>query len=478
MNLVKSALQLIASRAFKSVLGFLAVVIFSRELGASALGIYYPFLALLGILSIPANFGINGATEKRISEGKNKSEYLGTALAVKVPLALAICILIYAGRDYVNLYLGADLALLLAFTLFLDQIGGLSLPVLRGELRVGVTSVIEILRPLGWLVVGLALHTVGYGVTGLVYGYLIGTLAILLIGWWKVSIEIGRPTYKQAQSLLNFGKYSLILVLGGYIFSWIDVSILTLFSISNPSITRAEIGAYENAWRLSLIVIMASRAISTTIFPQFSQWDSQDATNQIEKVIPKAALPSILIVIPSFIGISIISKDLLRILFGQEFTVAWLALIILSGGMILQSIHGIIAKPLQALNRPDLSAYATVISILTNIILNIILIWKYGIEGAAIATSISFSVNTLLHIRYLRGFLNIKLPLREAVWSLVASVVMGVCVYGLRLIVSMESIFDLLLLVFCAIVVYSVIILMYSPIRNNLFQTIKQSMSD
>lgn len=87
------------ARICKSVASFSAVVIFSRELGASPLGVYYPFIAVLGVLGIPANFGLSNATQKRISEGEDSGSYLGSSIALRVPLiaVVAASIVVFEG---------------------------------------------------------------------------------------------------------------------------------------------------------------------------------------------------------------------------------------------------------------------------------------------------------------------------------------------------------------------------------------------
>jgi len=444
MNLAKASIKITLARILKSIFSFLAVVVFSRELGASPLGTYYPFLALLGILAIPADLGIRSATEKRISEGEDASSYLGTAIALKAPLLISISIIILLGGEYVNRYLGANLVIPLIATLFAREAGQFSLFVLRGELRAGETAIVEALRPVSWLIVGYVLYMQGFGVHGLVYGYLVGSLLMVVVGWWKVSTQISWPTLQHTRSLLNYGRFSVISAVGGYFYSWMDVAILTWFVVGGIASTRGAIGAYENAWRLTLVVILLSQSIATTLFPQFSRWDAENAMDRIEAIIPTALLPSLLLVIPAFVGTVILSKDLLRILFGTEFTVAWLALIILSGEKILQSVHVVLGKSLQAINRPDLAAYATAVSVLVNLGLNIVLIWHFGIVGAAIATTVSFAVNTYLHARYLSRFVEISIPVRESVWSVVASSVMGVCVYALQAIVNISTVIHLI----------------------------------
>lgn len=465
MNLAKSSLKILIARIIKATAGFIAVVAFSRELGADPLGTYYPFVALIGLISLPSDLGISEAATKRISESKERSSYLGAAISLKLPIVFIIGLSVLAAGTYVNQFLGADLVFLVIITLYIQSIAGLSVSTLSGELRVGETATLEVLPQLSWLVVGYLFLLQGYGVRGLIYGYLFGLTLQLIIGWIKVSISITRPRLRHIRSLFDYAKFSAISSIGGLFYSWVDVAVLSAYVALGFNVARGDIGAYENAWRLSLIVMLVGRSISTTLFPQISQWDTENATERIESAIPTALFPSLLIVIPGFVGTLILSEDLLRILFGPEFTVAWVALIILVGGKIPQSLHILLSQALNAIDRPDLAAIAAIISAVLNLLFNIILIWQYGLVGAAIATTTSFAVNTLLHTYFLKQFLEIKLPLREAGWSVVASVIMGVFVFGIRTITKPTGILSLMGIILFGAIIYFSVLLMYTPVR-------------
>lgn len=468
MDLARSVLKIFAGRSIKSVTSFAAIVVFSRELGASPLGTFYPFIALLGLLSIPADFGIRNATEKRISEGTDTSEFLGSAIILKIPVLIVIGIAIMALADIVNFYLGADLAILLVLTLFAKEGGSFTLSILRGEMRVEETALLENIRPFCWLLAGYFFYIQGFGVYALIYGYLIGSIVTFLVGLWKISTQVSKPTINHIRSLLDFGKYSMITNIGGYFYSWMDVAMLTAFVALEISSSRSAIGAYENAWRVSMVIMLFSGAIGTSIFPQVSRWNSEGAIQRIERLIPIVALPALLLAIPAFAGTLVLSKEILGILFGPEFTVAWLVLIILAAEKVIQSVHTILAKCLQALDRPDLTAQAALVSILINISLNIVLIWHHGIIGAAVATTISFSVNTILHAHYLNRFLEINLPIYETSWSIVASVVMGILLYWFRRRLSPDTFLELIVLVISGIVIYTLVLLMNQSIRGQI----------
>ncbi|MFB6185687.1 MAG: polysaccharide biosynthesis C-terminal domain-containing protein, partial [Halobacteriaceae archaeon] len=307
----------------------------------------------------------------------------------------------------------------------------------------------------------------------LVYGYIGGSVAMMVFGWWKVSIWPSRPTLQHIRSLVDYGRYSAISTVGAYFYSWIDVAILTLFVAVGIVGTRADIGAYENAWRVSTVVMLFSQAIAQTIFPQFSRWNAEDSASQIESVVPKIIRASLLIVIPAFVGTLVLSKDILRVLFGPEFVSAWLALIILTADKIFQSVLVISGKVLMAMNRPDLDAYATIAAIAINLILNIVLIWQFGIVGAAVATTVSFATNTLIQVYYLNHFLTISFPTKEVVWSIVASTIMGISVFYIQSIVAISSLFQLVSIILSGVVIYIIIISIDASIRKSIHRTFK-----
>lgn len=213
--------------------------------------------------------------------------------------------------------------------------------------------------------------------------------------------------------------------------------------------------------------MLLSRSVSLTIFPQVSEWSVEDATAEISKVIKDATTVAFVISIPAFFGTVILSTEILLFLFGEEYTIAAVALIILMFEKIFQSVHKVWGYSLQAIDRPDQAAFAAVISITVNIILNILLVPPYGLEGAAMATATSFLLNTVLHAYYLRQSLSIQIDVNKVGWCVVSSIVMSAVVYTVSILVGVESLLILLLLVSVGVIVYFFTLSTYSPIRTD-----------
>lgn len=446
-----------------TLVGFIGITFFARELGPSQLGTFFLFQALLGILSIPANFGINDATRKRLSEDKTGDDILSSALLVKTAPLLFVIVGVVLFHRWVNRYLGMELALLLALTLLVQELARFMLDVLHGELRVDETPLIQFSRQTIWVLLGAVMVVYGYGANGLIFALAISLFITFLWAFWKQDTSYGKPSRESIRSLLDYSKYSAVTSVGGYLYNWADVAIIGFF------LTHTEVGAYEVAWRVSGPVLLLSTAISTTIFPQISRWDSEGAKDRIEKLIRDVLTPSLFLIVPSFVGVLLLSRQILGIVFGGEFEIAWLVLIILMADKIFQGGQVIIGRSLKAIDYPELAAKAAVISIVINIGLNVLLIWKFGIVGAAIATLVASILNDLLHYRYLSRFLNFTIPVYDLGWLFLASSLMGVVLSVILSMIQIDTLPELFGVVILGAILYIPTALMYRPVRDKVF---------
>jgi len=433
MNTLRAGLRLFNAKLLITVIQTAGVIYFAREVGATQIGIFFLFQALLGILSIPADFGLRSGVVKRISEGTAQGGYLSSVILAKLLSLSVFALLVVLFRSYINEYVGAEVAVYFAVALILYEAAKLSAAVLKGELRVGETAEIQVAKELIWLVSSAALVFYGLEARALIFGLLIGLTVMSVWGWYKISISFGQPSVSHARSLFDYSKFSVMSTIGGFFYSWMDVAIIGLF------LTQAHVGAYEVAWRVTVVSTLLSSAIATALFPQVSQWDAADQQEKIQSLIRDTLAPSMVIAVPAFFGVTIFSREILSLTFGEEFTMAWIALIILSSEKVIQSIHIILGRALQGINRPDLAAKATVFSIVLNLVLNIVLVLQFGITGAAVATAISFAINGALHAYYVSQFVSIEIPVQEMLAIVLSSAAMAGLLFFGRSVVAIET---------------------------------------
>lgn len=473
MNIGRAASKVVAARGIKAAVSFVAVTLFARLLGASDLGIYYLFEAAVGLLIIIADPGISAALKKRLSEGRSASVMAPTAIALLFcPVTIVLCGLV-AFHQPLQSYLSAPIVGWVALGIIV-RVGRLVTQAgLEGSLKVERTADVITIGSIVWLLGGSLLIIGGYGVTAAIAARIAGDLLGILWGTMKLlsnpisAVRDIRVSRDATKSLLQYARFAVVSSLGGTTYSWMDVAILGLF------VSQAEIGVYETAWRVSMVPLIVGRSIATTVFPQISQWHAKDAQERIEHLIPVALVPGSAVAIAALFGTIALAKPLLEVLFGQEFTMGYLVLIIFTAEKIIQSIHVVLGKALQGTNRADAAAKATVWAIIINVILNFILIPLNGIIGAAIATTISFAVNSALHALYLSQEIKISIPWKTLAWITFSGGVMGGALYLVTIVYPITNAARLFGSVIGSTIIFMSLVVFNHNIRTELINAIK-----
>ncbi len=461
MNLGRTSFKLTLMQVGRAALLFAAVVYFARRLGPTELGSLFLFQALVGLLMIPADLGIRGALEKRLSEGDRPERMLGSALALKLVLLSIISVGILLARPYVNEYVGADLAVTLILALITFELSEFFIQTLRGEMRVGETALIGFSLRFVWVTIGIVAVSMGYGVSTIAAGIAVAGAVTSAWGYSRCETSIGRPSPEAIQSLIEYAKFHAIASTEGQIYQWIDVAVIGLF------LSQAHVSVYEVSWQVTLLVLLVSRSIGWSIFPQISQWDARGERGKIEWVISKGLAFALLFSVPALIGGSLFAPEILLFLFGPEYVAGALVLSILLVEKLVQSFDDIIESALRGMDRPDLAAIATVVTVGINLVLNPFLVVTIGFVGAAIATTVAGTVSAAIHTYYLSRLVSIEVPFRLVGWYAVSSLVMGATLLGVRSFVPVTDVVTLFALIGFGATVYGLLVMSVPAVRND-----------
>ena len=124
------------------------------------------------------------------------------------------------------------------------------------------------------------------------------------------------------------------------------------------------------------------------------------ALTPIYRVITIAARATLALALPVAFTLVLFAKPLMGMVFGSEFERGSIALIILCTAQVINAGAGSVNEILNMTGNEMDTALGMTIGAVTNVLLNVMLIPKWGIEGAALATGISLIVwNLILIIR-------------------------------------------------------------------------------
>ena len=211
------------------------------------------------------------------------------------------------------------------------------------------------------------------------------------------------------ETAINLLKDSWPLILSGLVVSvYMKIDQVMIKNMLDSK----ELGYYAAAVRLSEAWYFIPVALTNSIFPAIinaKKVSDKFYFNRMQKLYDVLAWMAIAIAVP----VSIFSKDIINIIFGNEFQSAApvLTIYIWAGVAVFLGVAS--SKYLITENFTKLSFFRTFIGMIFNVILNLILIPKYGIVGAAVATLVSYSVATFSLIFISKTSLQIKMMLKS-----------------------------------------------------------------
>jgi O-antigen/teichoic acid export membrane protein len=393
-------------------------------LGSDVLGVYFVILTVVTWLLLGGRAGILDATSKRISEGNKPGEYFTAGFVLLVGFVLVVGVVSLAFRSYIESYVGFSeystvpvvlfiILMLAARLLFL-----FSVKVLKGERRVHLSgtlrAVIIAFRGLTQVVFVLF----GFAIVGLLSGYVISMTVIALLGLALVNLRPQFPDSEQIRSILDYARYSWLGGLQSRALNDADILVLNAF------VAKGLVGVYGVAWTFATFLNLFGNAVSTTIFPEISNLNEQEGIEEAKPLIEDAIAYAGLFAIPGLVGGFILSERLLLV-YGPDFVRGTEVFKLL---LLSITLYGYFYQFLNALNgidAPDAAFRANMVFVVSNILLNILLVWQIGFIGAAVASVISVCFGMAAAYGILSRIIDIALPLREISRQIAAALVMG-----------------------------------------------------
>jgi O-antigen/teichoic acid export membrane protein len=162
----------------------------------------------------------------------------------------------------------------------------------------------------------------------------------------------------------------------------IDITILGILK------TSSEVGIYSVAVKLSSVAMMALVAINTIAAPKFAEFWGKGDKKGLTKIAQQSTKLIFWTSLPVLLVFLIFPSSILEI-FGPGFKVGAIALIMLTIGQFINAISGSVGYILAMTGFQVFLQNGMIASIIINIILNLLLVPKYGINGAAFASMIT-----------------------------------------------------------------------------------------
>jgi O-antigen/teichoic acid export membrane protein len=233
---------------------------------------------------------------------------------------------------------------------------------------------------------------------------------------WRLELDFLRRWF------WNGLPFALTFVLTTLYFK-IDVPIL--LALKGP----AQTGIYSSAYKPFEALIFVPLTLLQVVFPVLSVYH-RDAPERLRDAVRRFFRVLVLMGWPLTVGTVILAPGLTHLL--RLFPESAPALRILAVGFVFLFVNNAFIGALNSIDRQSLFTYAAGISVVVNVVLNLLLIPPYGFLGAAWATVLTevglAIIGWVLTARHL-----VRVPLLQLSWRpLLAGLVMGAALWPVR----------------------------------------------
>ena len=398
-----SAFQAVAY-GVQSLTAFFIPVYLARLASAELLGQYATTIALTGLFSTIARFGLPSLLIREIARSRENPEkvdnLVNAALGLTTVLSATAIGLMLITSDLLNYPSVMFRACVLAgLALGIEAMAYMVEASFRGREMMEWSAVVIAVMEGAFLLLALVTVPLQAAIDWLMIAYLASRIISLAVGIWIYRARFGklRPTIDTELWKSLFKASVPFAITNGLSSLYVRVDVVFLSYLA----TSAVVGLYEAANNLTVRLNVLARTVSIAIYPFLS---SEFAKNK-QSLQRYMARTIRLLVIPSALIAAVLwafGDRIVIMVYGGKFgaavqAVKWLALI-----MPLKFIDTSLEVALSASNREGKRAMAVLVAALTNLLLNFILIPTYQMMGAVYATVLTEGVLFGMYVWYLR----------------------------------------------------------------------------
>lgn len=406
-GLAKSAGIVFVGTVFGRVLSLLGQILVVRALDPTQFGhvaLAYTIVTMGGSLAL---LGANDGVTRLMStdeDGTYRRRVLQSGYGFALVGGAAVALVLYAFRFRLATALGDDTLpqLLVAFVPYLLVYGvaRVSFGALRAHRR-SLAAVVS--RDFGPRIGAIALFG-AFALAGspffgaVVYWTAVPVLMALLAGYYlHRELSMGRvvarrPDRETARELWSF---SWPLALGSSFFlllSNVDVVMIGYFMDSRS------VGLYRAIQPLRQVTTFVLVAFTFLFLPLATEYYNDGKLDDLDTLYTVSTKWLVTLTFPPVLVFTLFAPDVVRAFFGTAYVPAAPALAVLTAGLFVRALVGLNGDMVKAIDRTRIELYSVAVAVVVDVALNVVLIPRYGIVGAAAATVVGYGVYNLLEV--------------------------------------------------------------------------------
>jgi O-antigen/teichoic acid export membrane protein len=390
----------LAGAAFNQALRFVITLLLARVIGRADVGRYFQAFAFLALLGLLALSGFRGALTRFIAvhradgDGGALRGTLRLGLTLPTAGAAVLGVALFGASHWLGHRALDDpgmvfplrmVSIALPATAFTDA----ALAATQGYRTMTPFAAINLVfEPAFRVVLTIGLLAAGYGLRGAMVALLItNCVAAVAAGVWlrKLTGRLTEAPVYHWREIFGFSTVSWAASLASTGLVWADTIILGIFR------PEREVGVYQVATRLTVLATIVLFPIATSFAPQIADLYRRGNLDRLARLYAVVTSWTLRLSLPGFIVLVLFPRPLLRV-FGHGFAGAATVTVVLAIGQMFDVATGPTGYMLVMSGRPYLTMTNNLFALVINIGLNIVLIPRYGIRGAAAAWALSIAL--------------------------------------------------------------------------------------
>ncbi|MCR1974557.1 flippase [Clostridium sporogenes] len=403
-------LHIFGANFINKFIGFGIAIVLPRIISKELFGQYTYAQTILNIFLLLNGLGATSAILQYCSEDyeeEQKLSYLKYGIKIGMVSNLVISILILLFSVFGSLPIKGSITILLylsaipIFSIIFD-IMQIYLRVLYENKKFGILSNSNTMIYL----IGIILLGLLFNISGIILARYISLILAIILGivfLKKHIFNLSKVKYPDKANRKEFLKFSIISSLTNattQLLLHIDVIL-----IGNMITDASIIAIYKAATVIPMNMLFLPSSVMVFLYPYFAKQCNDKAWIKAKYI----KLQKYLAVINGFISIIciIFAPLIIKIIFGAEYLEGINAFRILWVGYFIAATFKVPSgNILFTIKKVKVNLFNSIISGILNIVLDILLILKFGYNGAAIATVITFIISSLISNIYLNKYLN------------------------------------------------------------------------
>jgi O-antigen/teichoic acid export membrane protein len=280
----------------------------------------------------------------------------------------------------------------------------------------------------------IAFVWLGFGVTGGVGGFALAAVCVLALAA-ILARGGGRKGEVKPGELFKFQSYLLLFTFVLTLLQKVDLMLIKSLSSPEARIASENAAFYGASIDVANLTYQIIISVTFVIFPLVSQSTFQDDRNRTRTYISNTLRYSIMIMALTATLFSANAKEVLGVIYRDVYQTGSGALSIVAFGMLFFGLLYVLTTIISASGRPAVSLLVGVTTLGASIALNAVLIPRFGLVGAASATTAAMAAGVIAACAHLGKEFGVLMPL----WSALRIAVCAAAIYGASLLFSTSS---------------------------------------